>query len=123
MRFSVWPGPHQDFADILALALHVEAGGWDGVWLADHFLPAGGDPRRPTVECWTALAALAARVPRVTLGSLVTGNTYRHPAILAKMAAGVDRISGGRRLHRTAVDNHQLRSVSEPFRASACYFR
>ena len=35
MRFSVWPGPHQDFADILALALHVEAGGWDGVWLAD----------------------------------------------------------------------------------------
>jgi F420-dependent oxidoreductase-like protein len=96
VRFSVWPGPHQDFADILALALHAEASGWDGVWLADHFLPAGGDPRRPTVECWTALAALAARVPRVTLGSLVTGNTYRHPAIVAKMAAGVDRISGGR---------------------------
>jgi F420-dependent oxidoreductase-like protein len=96
VRFSVWPGPHQDFADILALALHAEASGWDGVWLADHFLPASGDPRRPTVECWTALAALAARVPRVTLGSLVTGNTYRHPAIVAKMAAGVDRISGGR---------------------------
>ena len=42
------------------------------------------------------VAALAARVPRVTLGSLVSGNTYRHPALLAKMAAGVDRISGGR---------------------------
>lgn len=66
------------------------------MWLADHFLPAEGDPGRPTVECWTALAALAARVPRLTIGSLVSGNTYRHPALLAKMAAGVDRISGGR---------------------------
>ncbi|HEY8495074.1 MAG TPA: TIGR03560 family F420-dependent LLM class oxidoreductase [Myxococcota bacterium] len=96
MRFSIWPGPHQDFADVLALALHAEATGWDGVWFADHFLPSDGDRERPTLECWTTLAALAARVPRVTLGSLVSGNTYRHPALLAKMAAGVDRISGGR---------------------------
>ncbi|MEP7216099.1 MAG: TIGR03560 family F420-dependent LLM class oxidoreductase, partial [Anaerolineaceae bacterium] len=54
------------------------------------------DTSGPTSECWTTLAALAALVPRVRLGALVTGNTYRHPAVLAKMAANVDNISGGR---------------------------
>jgi alkanesulfonate monooxygenase SsuD/methylene tetrahydromethanopterin reductase-like flavin-dependent oxidoreductase (luciferase family) len=47
-------------------------------------------------ECWTSLAALGALVPRLRLGSLVAGNTYRHPAIVANMAATIDRISGGR---------------------------
>ncbi|MGK0471923.1 MAG: F420-dependent oxidoreductase-like protein, partial [Candidatus Azotimanducaceae bacterium] len=47
-------------------------------------------------EAWTTLAALGATIPRLRLGTLVTGNTYRHPAVLAKMAATVDQISGGR---------------------------
>src|ERR1700733_7447936 len=47
-------------------------------------------------ECWTSLAALGALVPRLRIGSLVYGNTYRHPAVLANMAATVDRITGGR---------------------------
>lgn len=96
MRFSLWPGPHQSFAALRELALHAEATGWDGLWLADHFLPARGDLSRPTLECWSALAGLAACVPRVTLGTLVCGVTYRQPALLAKMAATVDHVSGGR---------------------------
>lgn len=81
---------------MLALGNHVEATGWDGIWLADHFMPNAEDTSTPWPEAWTTLAALAARIDRVRLGTLVTGNTYRHPAVLAKMAATIDHISGGR---------------------------
>jgi F420-dependent oxidoreductase-like protein len=96
MRFSFWPNAAQTWPDILASALHAEQTGWDGVWVADHFLPSIGPDDGPTHECWALLAALAVSVPRVRIGSLVTGNTYRHPAILANQAASVDLISGGR---------------------------
>jgi F420-dependent oxidoreductase-like protein len=96
MRFSVWPNPSQKFEDVVELARHAEATGWDGIWYADHFMPDGSDTHAPWPEAWTTLSALAASVPRIRLGPLVTGNTYRHPAVLAKMAATVDRVSGGR---------------------------
>jgi len=96
MRFSVWPNPGQPWASVLDVAKQAEATGWDGVWFADHFMPNAEDVSGPVNECWTTLAALAATVPRVRLGALVSGNTYRHPAVLAKMAATVDQISGGR---------------------------
>lgn len=96
MRVSLWLGPHTPFAELCDAALHAEATGWDGLWFADHFMPMGGDLARPTLECWTVLAAFAARVPRLTIGSLVCGNTYRHPYLLAKQAATLDQISGGR---------------------------
>lgn len=79
-----------------SLAAHVEQTGWDGLWLADHFMPNAEDVSTPWPEAWTTLAALAAVVPRIRLGTLVTGNTYRHPAVLAKMAVTADHISGGR---------------------------
>ncbi len=96
MRFSFWPTPSQDFETMKSLALHVEQTGWDGLWLADHFMPNAKDVSTPWPEAWTTLSALAAVVPRIRMGTLVTGNTYRHPAVLAKMAATADHISGGR---------------------------
>ncbi len=96
MRFSVWPGSANTWEDTLNVAKHAEATGWDGVWFADHFMPNQADTSGPTAEAWTTIAALSALVPRVRIGTLVTGNTYRHPAVLAKMAAQCDVISGGR---------------------------
>ena len=96
MRFAFWPGSTNPWHDTLDLCRHVEATGWDGIYYADHFMPNAEDVSAPTNECFTTLAAIAAAVPRVRLGSLVAGNTYRHPAVLAKMAAGIDNISGGR---------------------------
>lgn len=96
MRFSFWPTPSQAFDDVLELCSHAEQTGWDGIWYADHFMPNAEDTSAPWPEAWITLAALGARVPRVRLGTLVSGNTYRHPAVLAKMAATLDHISGGR---------------------------
>jgi F420-dependent oxidoreductase-like protein len=96
MRFSAWPHLSGRWEHLLDTCLHVERTGWDGIWVADHFMPNAADNLGPTAEAWTTLSALAASVPRVRLGTLVTGNTYRHPAILAKQAAQVDIISGGR---------------------------
>ncbi|MGE0625632.1 MAG: LLM class F420-dependent oxidoreductase [Pseudomonadales bacterium] len=96
MRFSFWPAPSQAFDDVLELCSHAEQTGWDGIWYADHFMPNAEDTSAPWPEAWITLAALGARVPRVRLGTLVSGNTYRHPAVLAKMAATLDHITGGR---------------------------
>ena len=97
MRFSVWPTTSQTWADLLDIAAHAASTGWDGVWVADHFMPAAAGPSDgPMLECWAVLAGLAVAVPRVRLGSLVCGNTYRHPAVLANVAASVDQVSGGR---------------------------
>ncbi len=65
-------------------------------WLFDHFSPIRGDVNGPCLEGWTLLSALAAQTTRIRVGLMVAGNTYRHPAIHAHMAATVDVISGGR---------------------------
>ncbi|WP_222917173.1 TIGR03560 family F420-dependent LLM class oxidoreductase [Natrinema sp. SYSU A 869] len=77
-------------------ALEAESLGYDAVWLEDHFQSWIGDPRRGVNECWTTLSAVAEATDRIRLGTLVTSQSYRHPALLAKMAAQVDRISDGR---------------------------
>jgi F420-dependent oxidoreductase-like protein len=99
MRFSVWPSANQPWADLLATARHAEATGWDGVWVADHFMGNAPGPypaEVPTLEAGSLVAALSTAVDRVRIGTLVLGNTYRHPAVVANMAATVDHVSGGR---------------------------
>ncbi len=79
-------------------ALAAEEGGFQSVWVMDHFwqLPALGGPDEPILEAYTLLGALAARTERVELGTLVTGVTYRNPALVAKTITTLDIISKGR---------------------------
>jgi F420-dependent oxidoreductase-like protein len=101
MRFSIWPTLSQPWADVLEVVRHAEATGWDGVYVADHFMGSGGEwgpDSTPNLEATAAVAALAGLTDRVRLGTLVLGNTYRHPAVVANWAATVDHVSGGRLL-------------------------
>lgn len=95
------PGGETGFSDIAAWARRAEELGFDSVWLSDHlfytFERYGLDPTPlAALEPMTALAGLAAVTERVRLGTLVLCAPFRHPALLAKMAVTIDRISGGR---------------------------
>jgi F420-dependent oxidoreductase-like protein len=69
---------------------------FEHAWLFDHFIPIAGDTSGPCLEGWTLLAAFAAQTERLRVGLMVAGNTYRHPAVSAKMGATLDIISRGR---------------------------
>lgn len=99
MRFGIWPSPAWSWEETHELVAHCERTGWDAVYVADHFMPSGPDDKPADgdmTECWSTLTALAATVPRIRLAPLVTSVTYRHPAVIANIAAAVDQISGGR---------------------------
>ncbi|MFJ6739040.1 LLM class flavin-dependent oxidoreductase [Streptomyces sp. NPDC091279] len=98
VRFGIMTAPmNVGYDDILRV--WEEADGIPEIehaWLFDHLMPIGGDPDGPAFEGWTLLSALAARTRRLRLGVLVTSNRFRPPAVLAKIAATVDVVSGGR---------------------------
>jgi F420-dependent oxidoreductase-like protein len=97
MRFGLFTGlTNARWDDVLALWRHAEATGWDAACVTDHFMPNTPERTGDTLECWATLASLAVLVPRMRIGTIVSGNTYRHPAVLAKMATNVDVVSGGR---------------------------
>ena len=86
------------FSNVIEQAKAAEAAGFDRVFVMDHFyqLPGLGAPEEPMYECYTLLSAIAQHTERVRLSSLVTGNTYRHPTLLAKTITALDHVSNGR---------------------------
>ena len=94
----VSPAAGWRYDELAALARGAETAGFESFWVSDHFFggPGGPTPDRDCLEAWTLVAALARDTERIRLGTLVTAVQYRNPALLAKIAAGIDQISGGR---------------------------
>lgn len=100
MRFGAQVNVYQTrWDDIETVVGVLEEGRWNSVWFADHFLPPNRPPEtevEAAYEGFTAIAAVAGMTEKLRLGHLVLGNTYRNPALVAKMAATLDQISRGR---------------------------
>jgi F420-dependent oxidoreductase-like protein len=98
ISFGIKTAPmHTTYEAMLSVWMEADANpAFEHAWLFDHFSPIHSNVDGPCLEGWTTLAAYAAQTSRLRVGLMVTGNTYRHPAVLAHMAASVDIISNGR---------------------------
>jgi probable F420-dependent oxidoreductase len=93
LKFSQQVHPIDVHVDVWRIA---DQAGFDHIWGFDHLLALGSDPAAPIFDGWTALGAMAAITKRARMGLNVTGNLYRHPGLMAKIAVTVDHISNGR---------------------------
>jgi len=97
VRFGVFTGVAQTtWPELLEVWRHMDDVGFDTGWVPDHFYAGYGDPAGPCFEAGTMLAALAASTRRIGVGPMVLSNTFRHPAVLANMAASLDHVAQGR---------------------------
>jgi alkanesulfonate monooxygenase SsuD/methylene tetrahydromethanopterin reductase-like flavin-dependent oxidoreductase (luciferase family) len=94
----MWPSARQPVAAVLEVARHADDTGWDGLYLADHFMGTGtsGPLDEDNLDATACLPAIAALTSRLRIGPLVLGNLYRHPAVVANWAATLDRLADGR---------------------------
>ncbi|MGH2490951.1 MAG: LLM class flavin-dependent oxidoreductase, partial [Candidatus Limnocylindria bacterium] len=84
------------YADVVGIAREAESAGFRALWVSDHLLLSADAVATDCLEAWSLLAALAVDTKTIRIGPMVTSQSYRNPALLAKIAAGVDQISGGR---------------------------
>ena len=84
------------YADVVGIAREAEGSGFRTLWVSDHLFLGADAVATDCLEAWTLLAALAVDTKKIRLGPMVTAQSYRNPALLAKIAAGVDQMSGGR---------------------------
>lgn len=96
LRIGIWTSQSIPWDTIREQWQTIEELGFDCAGNVDHFMPTAGDEDVDFLEGWTMISALAAMTPRVRVAVLVSGNTYRHPVLLAKQAVTLDHITGGR---------------------------